>query len=111
MAQLPPGRQPLKDEWFAKTAEILEQEMSAMIKHRDFPNNTCPASRHVQMIAESLVETGEYPMLVEDPRHCADSMASVISSLYSARSFLNELGYTWTVDDNGNVRWIPKNNY
>lgn len=106
MSQLPPGRKPIEDKWFIKTAEILDREMAAMIKSRDFPNNTCPASRHVQMMAESLSEQGNYPMFNEDPEHCAMSIASVLNSLYSARSFLNELGYTWEYQDEKLV-WVP----
>lgn len=106
MSQLPPGRKPLSDEWFKKTTEALELEMVAMLQNRDFPHNTCPASRHVQIMAESLIEQGGYPMFDEDPRHCAGSIVSVLSSLYSARSFLKELGYTWTMQD-GNIIWVP----
>lgn len=111
MGELPPGRQPLDNEWFAKQIEILKREMSQMLKYRDFPNNTCPASRHVQIMAEALADTGSYPMLSEDPKHCATSIASVLSSLYAARTFLQSLGYTWKIDENGNTTWVPKNNY
>lgn len=111
MGELPPGRKLLDNEWFSKQLEILESEMSRMIKYRNFPNNTCPASRHVQIIAEALSKDGKYPMFDEDPKHCATSIASVISSLYAARSFLDHLGYTWKTDDNGDVKWVPKNNY
>ena len=109
MGEIPPGRQPLDNEWFAKQMAVLDQEMAQMLKTRDFPNNTCPASRHVQIIAEALAETGSYPMLNEDPKHCATSMASVLSSLYAARTFLQNLGYTWKIDENGNTIWIPNN--
>jgi hypothetical protein len=81
-----------------------------MIKNRDFPNNTCPASRHVQTMAESLAKTGKYPMIDEDPQHCAGSLVAVLNNLYAARTFLDQLGYTWTTDGNGNTKWIPKNN-
>ncbi len=79
--------------------------ISNMETHRDFPNNTCPASRHVQMIAEELYNIGKYPMLLEDPKHCAGSLASVVSSLYQTRSFLLSLGYSWSVDKDGNLTW------
>lgn len=111
MGELPPGRQPLDNEWFSRQIETLEKEMSQMLKYRDFPNNTCPASRHVQMMAEALAGTGSYPMFEEDPKHCAGSIASVVSNLYAARTFLDQLGYTWTTDGNNNTKWIPKNNY
>lgn len=111
MGELPAGRKPLDNEWFAKHLDALDCEMSQMLKTRDFPNNTCPASRHVQIMTEALAKVGSYPMLQEDPKHCATSMASVLSNLYAARSFLAQLGYTWEIDDNGNTKWIPKNNY
>ena len=83
----------------------LEKEILRMQESRDFPNNTCPASRHVQMIAEDLASVGKYPMLKEDPGHCAGSIASVVTNLYEARSFLASIGYSWSVDDHGNVKW------
>lgn len=76
---------------------------------RDFPNNTCPASRHVQIMSEELASNKKYAMLVEDPEHCAESLASVVSSLYQARSFLESLGYSWTINDAGKVEWYKDN--
>ena len=76
-----------------------------MQQYRDFPNNTCPASRHVQMIAEGLYTTGAYPLLQDDPQHCASSIASVVSGLYQARSFLLSLGYSWSVNIDGDIEW------
>jgi hypothetical protein len=52
---------------------------------RDFPANTCPASRHLHMIAEALATGRDYPMLREEPEHCAASMLSVLESLWKAR--------------------------
>jgi hypothetical protein len=86
----------------------LEKEIKRMKKSRRFMENTCPASRHVQMMAEDLAKIGKYPLLQDDPKHCAGSIASVINSLYEARTFLKSLGYTWKIDDNGNVNWIKK---
>jgi hypothetical protein len=77
---------------------------------RQFPDNTCPASRHVQMIAETLAKKQTYHMLAEEPEHCAQSMASVISSLYQTRTFLQSLGYIWTVNNNGDVEWVLDQN-
>jgi hypothetical protein len=110
MAQLPEGRTPLDNRWFVEQANSLENKMSVMIQLRNFPNNTCPASRHVQIMAESLTENGKYPMLDEDPRHCAGSLVAVLNNLYTARTFLDQLGYTWATDSNGNTTWVPKNN-
>jgi hypothetical protein len=82
-----------------------EKIVKGMYKFRNFPDNTCPASRHVQMIAEGLYTTGAYPLLQDDPQHCATSIASVVSSLYQARSFLLSLGYSWSVNIDGDIEW------
>lgn len=105
MSKLPEGRKPLDDGWFVAKAYSLENEIKRMVDSRNFPENTCPASRHVQMMAEELAAVGRYPMLNEDPGHCAGSLAAVVSSLYQTRSFLSSLGYTWTVNDDGIVEW------
>lgn len=54
---------------------------------RNFPHNTCPSSRHVQMMAEGLLRGG-YPMLQEEPEHCAVSMLATVEALYKARTEL-----------------------
>lgn len=99
---LPPGRYPLGSDWLAAHTAKVDEEIRQMQASRDFPVNTCPASRHVQLMAEGLSKDG-YPMLQEDPKHCAGSLASVVGSLYEARSFLHSLGYTWTVVDGKSV--------
>lgn len=55
---------------------------------RNFPDNTCAASRHAEMIARKMVEKGGYPMLAEEPEHCAISILSTVVSLYEARTKL-----------------------
>jgi hypothetical protein len=105
MNKLPEGRKPIDDSWMVKKAYSLEEEIKQMVSSRDFPKNTCPASRHVQIMAEELATIGKYPMLEEDPGHCAGSLATVVSSLYQARSFLSSLGYTWAVNGDGIVEW------
>jgi hypothetical protein len=70
---------------------------------RKFPVNTCPASRHVSMMAESLRKDGSYSMFADDPNHCAESMYSTLESLWEARTALEalrpenipELGWWW----------------
>lgn len=59
-------------------------------KARDFPANTCPASRHLQDMADSLARYGDYPMFEEDPRHCAESIYAVIAALWATRKLLSE---------------------
>jgi hypothetical protein len=47
---------------------------------------TCPASRHVQMMAEYIGARKPYHMIAEEPEHCAESMLSTVESLYKARA-------------------------
>lgn len=65
--------------------------LSKVGRLRRFPHNTCPASRHTQMIAEALAKGKPYPMLQEEPEHCAGSILSVLASLYRARTQLAKL--------------------
>lgn len=57
---------------------------------RRFPANTCPASRHLHMIANALASGRPYPMIEEEPEHCAGTMYSVLESLWKARTKLGE---------------------
>jgi len=56
---------------------------------RDFPLHTCPASRHLQMMADSLARGADYPMFYEEPEHCAETMYAVLESLWKARKTLS----------------------
>ena len=58
---------------------------------REFGVNTCPASRHLHGIALSLAAGREYPMLTEEPEHCAGTMLSVLESLWKARLRIKKL--------------------
>jgi hypothetical protein len=60
-------------------------------KARDFPVHTCPASRHVHIMADCLTKKGGYPMLTEEPTHCAITLYSVLASLWEARKELTKL--------------------
>lgn len=53
---------------------------------RKFPVNTCQASRHLHMIAEYLAKGKPYPMLNDEPEHCAETMLSVLESLWTLRT-------------------------
>lgn len=53
---------------------------------RNFPHNTCPASRHLHLIADALATGKPYTMLQEEPEHCAESMYAVLESLWKLRS-------------------------
>lgn len=56
-----------------------------------FPDNTCPASRHLHLIAQRLASGKPYPMLVDEPQHCSETMLAVLASLWEARSKLAKL--------------------
>lgn len=79
---------------------MVTKENKALIvrcnKVRNFPADTCPASRHVQMIGESLAKGRPYPMLQEEPEHVAGSLLSVVASLWEARAQIKELGAEWS---------------
>ena len=55
---------------------------------RDFPANTCSASRHLHMIAERLAAGKPYQMLQDEPDHCAETILSVLEALWKARTEL-----------------------
>ena len=55
-------------------------------KARKFMENTCPASRHVHLIAESLAKGDKYHMIDEEPAHVAVSLLSVLESLWTLRT-------------------------
>lgn len=65
--------------------------LRAVKKARNFPVNTCGASRHVQLMAECLIKYGYYTMVDEEPIHVASSMLSTVTSLYEARTELAAL--------------------
>jgi hypothetical protein len=60
-------------------------------KVRSFPTNTCPYSRHAQMMGENLVREKPYPMLQEEPEHCGGSILATVLALYEARSEIAKL--------------------
>ena len=68
-------------------------------KARQFPHNTCPASRHVQMMGEYLPTKKGYPMLQEEPEHCAGSLLATVAALYEARTDLCRLAHALYAGD------------
>jgi hypothetical protein len=58
---------------------------------RDFPRNTCGASRHVQDIAESLLWGGPCYSLADEPQHCGESLAATAAALWETRTRVEEL--------------------
>lgn len=77
--------------------EVLIDERDGLMKAqpdrvdaaRNFPKNTCPASRHVQMIGEALAAREKYMMIEEDPEYVGASILSVVASLYESRAALS----------------------
>ena len=58
----------------------------------NFPTNTCPASRHVQMMAEILAsKRRKTDITAWDNEHIASSLASVVASLWQARAKIARL--------------------
>ncbi len=55
---------------------------------------TCPASRHVMMMADALASKRKYHMFDEEPEHCAGSIYSVLESLWKARAEIKRLTAT-----------------
>lgn len=59
---------------------------------RRFPDNTCPASRHVHLIADRILRGDTFEP--EDREHIAGSLLSVLESLWKARTQLSQRGGT-----------------
>jgi hypothetical protein len=77
-----------------KVSASDRQQIGAWLRRieaaRNFPTNTCAASRHVQIMGETLGAGYPYPMLDEERAHCATSLLAVVASLYEARASLSE---------------------
>lgn len=56
---------------------------------RQFPINTCPASRHAYQIGCALMRGEEYPMLQEEPQYCGESIMATVGALFRARTQVN----------------------
>jgi hypothetical protein len=73
-----------------REAKLAQQDdlVKRMNDARDFPANTCGASRHAAMIAEALCSGDDYPMLAEEPDHCGESIAATVAALWECRTKL-----------------------
>lgn len=58
---------------------------------RRFPENTCPASRHLEMMAEALANGESYAMFTSEPEHCAGTMYAVLVALWELRTRLENM--------------------
>lgn len=72
-------------------AAMLRNVRRRVNRARNFPENTCSASRHLHLIAAELAAGRAHPMLQEEPQHCAMTMLSVLESLWKARTELARL--------------------
>ncbi len=87
---------PDTDKGAVRRARLPSRKPKAVIarvdRARRFGTNTCPASRHVQMIGEALIRSRQYPMIEDEPEHVGGSLLSVVESLFRARSMLVKHG-------------------
>ena len=61
---------------------------------RNFPVGTDPCSRHAYLMAENMVKKHGYPMLSEEPWHCAISIMHTVAALWETRAKLEALSAT-----------------
>ena len=60
-------------------------------KARNFPANTCGASRHAAQIAEALIRGQRYPALADEAAHCGESILATVAALWETRTALARL--------------------
>jgi hypothetical protein len=60
-------------------------------KARNFPTNTCAASRITEELGFSLVEYLPFPLLYEEPKEVGTCLLSTAASLYEARTEIERL--------------------
>lgn len=84
---------------------------SKIDKMREKGVKTCPASRHAHMIVDGLRSKGGYGKLLRDagydPNHMAESIESVVMSLWDARQYLEWEALPPTKGRPYNGRWVP----
>ncbi len=96
-------RQALRD---ATMARRLQRRVR---RAQNPPDNTCPASRHVQMIGDALARGRRYAMIEEEPEHVAISLLSVVAALFETHSALAAfLAMDERSDDDG-IPWREVN--
>lgn len=66
--------------------KFTKNQLKRTRRARQFMKNTCPASRHVHLIAESLAKGDKYHMIDEEPEHVAGSLLSILESLWTLRT-------------------------
>ena len=90
----------MSDDWAKRDRRHAKRAIKDMNAARNFPDGTCPASRHVAMIAETLAKGKQYHMLDSDREHCATSMAQTVKALWECRAKLAQAVETlqWQAD-------------
>ena len=68
-------------------SDLIERAEAA----RQFPTNTCGASRHAEQIGVALVLGEPYPMLTEEPNYCGESILATVAALWEARTEIERL--------------------
>lgn len=64
----------------------LRNQKRRASRARNFPTNTCPASRHLHMIADALSKGQPYPMIDEEPQRIAENILVVLEALWKLRT-------------------------
>lgn len=66
----------------------VENLRKRVSRARNFPENTCPASRHLQIIADRLIDKRRKLPIEEywDAENMAGTMYAVLESLWKART-------------------------
>jgi MOSC domain-containing protein YiiM len=80
----------LRDEWDAEVhpSNTTKAVKARARKHRKFMVNTCPMSRHVQMIGENLLRDGIDYMTIEEPVNVGTTLIAAAAEIYKLRSEL-----------------------
>lgn len=93
-----------------KEAAKIRRRLNAARKGL-FPVKTCPASRHVHLIVEGLLDKrdgygADLRQLGYEPEHLAGSIASVLEGLWKARRWMK-----WQPNVEGDYmkggEWVP----
>lgn len=69
----------------------IEETRAWVERVRKFPDNTCPSSRHAQMIAESLIAGERMSAVHDEPEHGGSSILSTVAALYETRTIRDVL--------------------
>ncbi len=65
--------------------------LRAMLEARNFPANTCSASRHASQIAEALITGRPCHALTDDPENAGESIAATVQALWETRAVAEKL--------------------